>query len=86
MLIHLLPASFIFMSFNAGRYQFQPFCRSAVVQWLVFLPVTRKTRVQFPAAEFALRVCFLTQLQPIGAQLLVRIVQEGTPGFEPGTC
>merc|ERR1711884_743798 len=23
--------------------------RSAVVEWLVFLPVTRKTRVQFPA-------------------------------------
>ena len=25
--------------------------RSAVVQWLVFPPVARKTRVQFPAAE-----------------------------------
>ena len=26
--------------------------RSAVVYWLVFPPVTRKTRVQFPAAVF----------------------------------
>jgi hypothetical protein len=28
--------------------------RSVVVKWLVFPPVTRKTRVQFPAAEFCL--------------------------------
>ena len=27
-------------------------CRSAVVEWLVYPPVTRMTRVQFPAAEF----------------------------------
>jgi hypothetical protein len=26
--------------------------KSAVVWWLEFPPVTRKTRVQFPAAEF----------------------------------
>ena len=39
--------------------QHQPVDRSAVVWWLVFPPVTRKTRVQFPAAEFSLRPgCF----------------------------
>ena len=39
-----------------------------------------------PGGGVCIACLLLTQLQPIGAQLHVRIVQEGTPGFEPGTC
>ena len=39
-----------------------------------------------PNGGVCIACLLLTRLQLIGAQLHVHIVQEGTPGFEPGTC
>ena len=43
------------MTHSANTGLFVPRPASAVVKWLVFPPVTRKTRAQFPAAEMSHR-------------------------------